>query len=277
VQTARVRIGSPEPPTPGSVAARIGALEALFCGQHGCRDEGALPTFLAMTITSLKPSASPTAVGLSRPTRVALAVVTALGPAFMASWALASPNGVADSIPEAAAKIMADPAGAELSLLFLFLSSLCSAAGVLVVGAVVRRGAPRFGAVAAAIAFVGFVSAYYTGPVAAIAAAPAAGLSEEQVLSLIAAVDAQPLGVLAASLFVCVPAGILLLGIAALLAARRHAIPWWVAVLLAASTPVIMVGGFTSSAALGAAWLVAAVAFGAAGWVYATAGDRTTM
>jgi len=230
-----------------------------------------------MTITALPSSPTPTTVGLTRPTRYALAVVAALGPTFMAGWALASPNGVSDSIPEAAAKIMADPTGAQLSLLLLFLSSLCGAVGVLVVGAVVRRGAPRFGAVAAAIAFVGFVSAYYTGPVAAIAAAPAAGLEEGQVLRLIEAVDAQPLGVLAATLFVCLPAGILLLGIAALLSARRGALPWWLAVLLAVSTPVIMIGGFTSSIALVVGWLVTAVAFGAAGWVYATAGVRTTM
>ena len=52
----------------------------------------------------------------------------------------------------------------------VFLAGLFGAVGALVVGAVVRRGAPRFGAVAAAIAFVGFVTATYPGPVAAIAA-----------------------------------------------------------------------------------------------------------
>lgn len=226
--------------------------------------------FSAMTITALPSSPTPTTVGLTRSTRYALAVVAALGPACMAGWALTSPNGVADSIPEAAAHLAADPVGAQLSLLFVFLAGLFGAVGALVVGAVVRRGAPRFGAVAAAVAFVGFVFATYPGPVAAIAASTTAGLTQSQVLDLIAAVDAQPLGVLAATLFVCVPAGILLLGIAAVLGARKGRCPWWVAVLLAASTPVIIVGGFTSMLLLASAWVLTAVAFGAAGCVYAS-------
>jgi hypothetical protein len=226
-----------------------------------------------MTITALPSSPTPTTVGLTRPTRYALAVVAALGPACMAGWALTSPNTVSDTIPEAAAHIAADPVGAQLSLLFVFLAGLGGAVGALVVGAVVRRGAPRFGAVAAAIAFVGFFTAAYPGPVAAIAASSAAGLSPTQVLDLVAAVDAQPLGMLAATLFVCVPAGILLLGIAALLCARKGRCPWWVAVLLAASTPVIIVGGFTSMLLLALAWVLTAVAFGAAGWVYANQQD----
>lgn len=223
-----------------------------------------------MTITALPSSPTPTTVGLTRPTRYALAVVAALGPACMAGWALTSPNTVSDTIPEAAAHLAADPVGAQLSLLFLFLAGLGGAVGALVVGAVVRRGAPRFGAVAAAIAFVGFFTAAYPGPVAAIAASSKAGLTQTQLLDLIAAVDAQPLGVLAATLFVCVPAGILLLGIAAVLCARKGRCPWWVAVLLAASTPVIIIGGFTSMLLLALAWVLTAVAFGAAGWVYAS-------
>lgn len=227
-----------------------------------------------MTVTA--PLLDPTSltVGLSRSSRTALAVVAALGPACMAGWALAGPAEVSDPIPEAAAKIMADPAGAELSLLLLFLAGLGCTVGVLVIGAAVRRGAPRFGAVATAIAFVGFFSAAYPGPVAAIAASGAAGLTRAQVLDLIAGVDAQPLGLLTATLFVCVPAGILLLGIAALLAARRRRCPWWVALLLAGSTPVIIIGGFTSMLALAAGWSVTAVAFGASGWVYAAADRR---
>jgi hypothetical protein len=230
-----------------------------------------------MTITSL-PSRSPdTTVALSRPTRIALAVVAALGPACMAGWALTSPNGVTASIPEAAAAIMADPARVHANLLFLFLSALCGSVGVLVVGSVVRRGVPRFGAAATAVAFVGFVTADYSGPVGAIAAAPAAGLELPQVLDLIAAIDAQPNSVLQSMVFVCLPAGILLLGIAALLGARRGRCPWWVAGLLVASTPVILLGGFLSMVTLGIAWLFAAAAFGAAGWVYAVADERTTM
>ena len=226
-----------------------------------------------MTITALPSSPTPTTVGLTRPTRYALAVVAALGPACMAGWALTSPNTVSDTIPEAAAHIAADPVGAQLSLLFVFLAGLGGAVGALVVGAVVRRGAPRFGAVAAAIAFVGFFTAAYPGPVAALAASSAAGLSPTHVLGRGAAVAAQPLGMLAATLFVCVPAGILLLGIAALLCARKGRCPWWVAVLLAASTPVIIVGGFTSMLLLALAWVLTAVAFGAAGWVYANQQD----
>ena len=230
-----------------------------------------------MTITALPSSSTPTTVGPTRPTRYALAVVAALGPACMAGWALTSPSGVSDAIPAAVAKIMAAPSSQELSLLLLFLAAIGGTVGVLVVGSVVRSGAPRFGAVATAIAFVGFFSAYYAGPVPAIAAAPAAGLDATQVLKLIAAIDAQPLGVLINVLFVCLPAGVLLLGVAALISARKHRCPWWVAVLLLASMPLIMIGGFLSMTAMAVGWLVAAAAFGAVGRVYARTGGQATM
>ena len=106
---------------------------------------------------------------------------------------------------------------------------------------------------------------------AAIAAAPAAGLTQTQVLDLIAAVDAQPLGVLAAALFVCVPAGILLLGIAAVLVRPEGSLPLVDGCAAGRRHPGdhrrrVHLDG--SPSPLG--WVVTAVAFGAAGWVYAS-------
>lgn len=225
-----------------------------------------------MTATVLTPVPAET-TRLSPGSRRGLALVALAGPLCMAGWALSSPSDVGATIPEAAAAIAAQPDRAAVSLLLVFLACLFGAAGSLVVAAAVRRGAPRFGAVAGAIAFVGFVAASYPGPVAAIAASSAAGLDADQVLGLIAVVDAQPLGVVSSALFVGVPAGILLLGIAAALAARRGRLPWVVAILLLISTPVITVGGLTAQAALAFGWVVTAVAYAAAGWVYATQPD----
>ena len=225
-----------------------------------------------MTVTTLPPSS--TAVpALSPAARRAIAGVAVLGPLCMAGWAIATPIALDSTIPQAAASLAAQPGPAAISLLFVFLAGLFGAAGSLVVAAVVRRGAPRFGAVAGVVAFIGYCAATYPGPVAAIAASSAADMSSDQVLQLVAAVDAQPLGVLSQILFIGVPAGILLLGIAAVLAARRGRLPVWVAVLLAASTPAIILGGFLSMTTLVLGWVLTAVAYGAAGWVYATS-DR---
>lgn len=231
-----------------------------------------METVEGMTVTTLPPSS--TAVpALSPAARRALAGVALLGPLCMAGWAIATPDNVESTIPESAATLAAQPDRAASSLLFLFLACVFGAAGSLVVAAAVRRGAPRFGAVAGVVAFVGFSAAAYSGPVAAIAASSAAGLSSEQVLQLVAAVDAQPLGMLSQILFIGVPAGILLLGIAAVLAARHGRLPVWVAVLLAASTPAIILGGFGSMTTLALGWVLTAAAWGSAGWVYASS-DR---
>ena len=229
-----------------------------------------------MTITTLPPAVH-AAAPLSRMTRRALAFVAFLGPIFMACWTMAVPYAVGASIPETAAAYAAQPGRVALSLLFLFLACTFATAGSLVVAAAIRRGAPRMAAVAAVVAFIGFSSGAYPGPVAAIAASRQAGMDVDQLLRLIEVVDGQPLGLLVSALFVGVPAGILLLGIGAVITARRGAVPVWAAVLLVVAAPAILAGGFIGQVPLAAGWVLAAVGYGALGWVYAGAGDRTTM
>lgn len=100
-----------------------------------------------------------------------------------------------------------------VSLLFLALTGTFGSLGSLIVGAAVRRGSPRFGVVAAGIAFVGFAVAAQPRPVPAIVASADAGLSDQQLSTLVAGIDGQLQSVLLQSvLFPLMPAGLLLLG-----------------------------------------------------------------
>lgn len=231
-----------------------------------------------MYTTVRVPDSSPPLLTRSRAGTTALAAMTPIGPLLMAGWAFAVPYEPTDDIAASIVKLAGDPVGVQLSLTFLLLAAVFGSAGSLVVGAGVRRGAPRLGAIATVLAFTGFVIAAYPGPLAAVAASRAAGMSEVEVAPLVAAIDAQLQGMVVNALFVSLPAGILLLGIAALVAAlRSQAYPRWAAVLLASAIPVVLVCGFISSAALGAAWVLVAGAYGAGGWAYTRAASRTMI
>ncbi len=221
-----------------------------------------------MSTASVAPSA--TVLAQTSRGRIALAVTTPVGPLAMAGWAVSTPYDPASDIPASAAAIAADPVGAQWGLLFLIVAGVFGAIASLVVGAAIRRGAPHLGAVATALTFVGFCVAAYPGPVAAVAAAPAVGLVGDDLLTFIGGIDGQVQGSVINVLFVTLPAGILLLGIAALVASRRHAYLLWAAIVLVAAIPLVMLGGFIAGWALAIGWVVVAVGFGAGGWQYAT-------
>lgn len=206
--------------------------------------------------------------GDSRWRRIALGVIAPLGPLAMAGWAVSTPSSPGMDNPAAVAAIAADPVGTQWGLLFLILAGAFGAAGSLVTGGAIQRGAPRLGAAAACIAFLGFCIAAYPGPVASIAAAPAAGLDAAQMLTLVAVVDAQLQGIVVGILFVALPAGILLLGIAALVAARRGKYRWGSAIVLTVAIPLVLLGGFFASWAMALGWIVVAVGYGLAGWEF---------
>lgn len=224
-----------------------------------------------MSTPVLAPNPTPL-LAQSKAGAVALAIIAPIGPLLMAGWSFSSPSNPGDDIPTSIVKLAANPGASQLMLGFILLAAVFGSAGSLVVGAAIRRGAPKLGAVATALAFVGFIIAGYPGPIAAVAASTGAGLSDSQVASLVSAIDSQLQGAIAQVLFVTLPAGILLLGIAAMMAAvRRRAYPLGAAILLAAAIPIVLICGFFSSLALGVAWVAVAVAYGIGGWVYARA------
>lgn len=89
------------------------------------------------------------------------------------------------------------------------------------------------------------------------------GLSDQQLLDLSAAIDAQASGVLVLVTFPMIPLGYLLLGIAGILASRHGAVPRCAGWVLALSVPLVLVGGATILPLFGLGWV--AVTVGVAG------------
>ena len=205
-----------------------------------------------------------------------LALLAPLGPLLMTLYLFVSPASTSDDVATGAANIAASADVVQWGLLFLMLASLFGSAGSLVVAAGIRRGAPRFGAIAAAIAFVGWIVAGYPGVYPAVAAAPAAGLSEQQTLALIATIDGQAQSVVFNALFACLWSSALLLGIAALIAARARRYPMWVAILLTACMPLVVVTSLLPGKALALGWIAVTAAYAAAGAAYVSGFGRTT-
>ena len=212
---------------------------------------------------------TPPLLAASKAGAIVFAVVAPLGPLLMTLYLFITPASAGDDVTTGAEKIMASPASVQWSLLLLMLAAMFGSLGSLVVASGIRRGAPRFGAIAAVIAFVGWIVAGYPGVYPAVAAAPAAGLSQEQTLALIAGIDGQVQSVVFGALFACLWASSLLFGIAALIASRRGRYPLWVAILLTACMPLVVAGSLLPGKGLAVGWIVVTVAYAAAGMVYA--------
>lgn len=226
-----------------------------------------------MTATTTSDRPSLPASRRSAPARAALVASLTLGPLLMGLSLYAAPHVAAgaDTLQESIDALAADPTGAQWSMLAIQLAAIAGVAGSLLVTRVVRLGAPRFGAVAGGIALAGWIVAAYPGPQAAVAASREAGLSREQVAALVDAVDSQLQGVVLAVLFVCLPAGLLLQGVAALIAARVGRCSWPAAALLTASIPVVIGLGLVEMRLLPIGWLVVAAGYVAVGRI----GSRT--
>lgn len=207
---------------------------------------------------------------------LATAAFAALGPLLMCAFLFTTPWGVSNDVPASVALILANPTRTEVAVVLVGLAAVFGSAGSLVVTAVLRRSAPRFAGVAGALAFSGWVVAGYPGPLVAVVAAGALGLGPDQTLALVAGIDSSLPGRILGALFVLVPAGNLLLGVAALMASRTAAVdryPRWAAVVLAAAMPLVLACGMLNQQLLAAAWLVLALGYAAAGWQYRRSGS----
>lgn len=200
--------------------------------------------------------------------------LAALGPLAMVGWSLTIPYSVIEDKTANLVDLEANPFGAEMSTLMLLVFGVVGLASVLIVGAAVRRGAPTLGAVAMVVAFIGAGIAAYSPTPVGIAAGFGVGLDAETVRSLADTMDAQLPAIVAASLFVLLPLGILLLGIAAIVAARRGRFPWVGAVLLPVSIAAVLLGGLLGNVGLTTGWALVAAAFGFAGWSLAVEFSR---
>lgn len=226
-----------------------------------------------MSTRTQSPEPAPTLLARSRAGAIFLAVIAPLGPLCFAISHLISPFGH-DEFPVMYADIAADPVAAQVEMLFLTVGAVLGAVGALVVGAAVRGGSPRFGAVAAAVAFVGFALRAAATQSAAIVAAAEADVPVEQAATISEGISGQLQNAVLAPLSVCLFAGVLLLGIAGFIAARRRRFPFWLAILLTVSIVItftmgsLMLAGIVPFKALSVAWLLVTVAFAGAGAMY---------
>ncbi|WP_219518485.1 hypothetical protein [Nonomuraea ceibae] len=193
-----------------------------------------------------------------------LVLVSLLGPAAMAGWALALPYQLSDEPAAWIPKLVADPGRAQLAMWMLLLFALTAAAGAVVVGLVARRASRRLGTAGMILTLAGFGALSFSGAGydAAAAATVRAGLdvpTAERVLAQLGTFQAPTVGT---ALFV--PA--MFLGVALLAVAlwRGRAIPRWACVLLLAAIPVVLVGGYVATAVNALGWLLIALGFGLA-------------
>lgn len=202
--------------------------------------------------------------------------IAVAGPLAMVGWSLAIPYSITEDKATNLVDLQANPFGAELSTLLLLIFGVSGPASVLVVGSSVRRGARILGTVALVVAFIGAGLAAYSPTPVAIAAGFGIGLDSDTVRRLADRMDAQLPAIVSATLFVLLPLGILLLGIAAVVAARRGRFPWPGAVLLPVAIIAVLVGGMLGNVGMTIGWALVAAAFGSAGWSLAVRFDRSS-
>lgn len=200
--------------------------------------------------------------------RWALAALAPIAALCNAAWAATVPY-VIDDAPQV--WIAAGTGAAErleLSLLLFAGFALTGIAGVLVVGSIARRRAPVLGTTALVTAFVGHCVAVLGGfGIDGIAlAAIRAGADVPTTVALVHSYDTLPVTAIIGPLFLLMPLGVLLLGIALW---AGHAIPRWSAAALIIGVLLVPIGGSVSMAAMVAGWLLVAAGYARAGLAYA--------
>jgi hypothetical protein len=209
------------------------------------------------------PAAPPTPVpgaGWRAPALVALA---AAGPLAVAVLRGVLPYDTEDDSLTVAAKVAADPAAQSAVLWCAYLALLTLPLGVLVVARVAVRARPVLGAVAAAVAWLGFASLPITAAVDQVPlAAPSVGLDPAGTAALIDAVSAHPAHSLGLLVFVAGHiVGTVLLGIAI-----WSVVPRWAAVALIVSQPLhlLFAVAVVNHQLDAVSWALTAVGFAAA-------------
>lgn len=201
------------------------------------------------------------------PTRYPLLGVLAPLPALgNAAWALAVPYATSDPPEVWLPAVAAAPGRMELALAFLLVTMLTAVPSVLVLGALARRVAPRLGAVATVVAFVGAVGVGVDGLAYDGFAIAAAGLDPATLTALYGRYDTLLPVLVGGTLFLGVPLGTLLLG-AALVTGR--AVPRWAATAIMGGVLVAVFGGYVAMPLLVTGWLLVALGSAVAGAAYA--------
>ena len=198
--------------------------------------------------------------------RRAMAILMPIGPLSIAVLRGVLPYRTVDTAAVAAAKVAAHQGAESLVFWLIFVALLTLIPGVIGVGMVARRGAPRLGTAGLVLSFAAFMGLFWSisaGDMVDLAAARI-GMSPVLAGRLVTAVgNIHPVG-LAAGIFVFGHIiGIALLGVALW---RGRMVPAWAGLMLAASQFAHLVFAvFVPNHALdGTAWGMTAVGFAAA-------------
>jgi hypothetical protein len=163
-------------------------------------------------------------------------VIAAAGPLAIAVLRLILPYDTTDDAAATAAKVAAAPVAEGVVLWLTYLALLTLPLGVLIASRQAMRARPAFGAVAAAVAWVGFTSLFASVAIGdyLAQAAPTTRTANSTTAALLDAINALPATATASIVFV---AGHILGGILLGIALWR-VIPAWTAVALAISQPL---------------------------------------
>lgn len=200
------------------------------------------------------------------PGRWALAIVMPIGPLAIAAVRGILPYRTLDTPAVTAAKIAAHQGTESLVIWLIFVALLTLIPGVIAVGMIARRGAPRLGTAGLVLSYPAFMCLFWAIPVTDTAGLAAArtGMTPAATGRLLTVLgNIHPVG-LATGIFVFGHIiGIALLGIALW---RGRVIPAWAGLLLAASQFLhLLFAVFVPNHALdGAAWGLTAIGFAAA-------------
>lgn len=191
------------------------------------------------------------------------AALAATGPVAVAILRGILPYDTPDDAATVATKVAAHPGAQSAVLGLTYLTLLTLPLGVVLVGRVAVRARPVLGAVAAGVAWLGFMSLFASVGYDTISfAGTRAGLPVPTVAALGAALDASPVTAVPPVVFV---AGHIL-GVVLLAVALWRVMPRWAAVALAVSQPLHLVFAvFVPNHVLDAlAWTLTGVGFAAA-------------
>jgi hypothetical protein len=233
---------------------------------------GADPKEKTMTATAATHAVRAGSRPRTRPDRRALAILMPVGPLAIAVVRGILPYTTADSNTAMAANVAAHQ-GTEMIVIWLtFIALLTLIPGVIALGMLARRHAPRLGTVGLVVAFAAFMSLFWSSVAGSDNVALGAariGMHPGTTGALLTSIANIPPVGLGTALFVF--GHILSLVLLAIALWRGRAMPAWAALLLAVSQILHFVFAVIAPnhALDGAAWTLTAVAFAAAAVAFA--------
>jgi hypothetical protein len=220
-----------------------------------------------MTATAFHGTADPVSRQRAGFDRWALAAVIPIGPLAIAIVRAILPYKTTDSNTTLAVQVASHQGTENLVVWLTFIAMLTLIPGVIAVGLLARRGAPRLGTVGLVVAFAAFMSLFWStvaGSDNVALGAARIGISPALTGQLLDSMGAVPAVGLAADLFVA--GHILGLVLIAVALWRGRVLPRWAALLIAASQVLHFIFAVIApvQALDGAAWGLTAVGFAVA-------------